>query len=225
MTEARISNSVWVTWLAKYMAGEVQCGWAPWFRSHYIRYARAPGTFQLAQWQAEHNFWLHELVTELRDTGHTCRLEGQNDFTVKLSSTLTLAGKPDLVATDQEGTITVYDLKTGTPRPSDTIQVVLYMLCLPSTSRYRSSKINGCVVYKNGPRVAIPFKQVNEEFRKLARHYVNILDGSEPPAKVPSLRECGFCDISAADCTERLEGLPEEDPPELQWGEATVDVP
>ncbi len=41
----RDGNFVWVTWLAKLMVGEVNCEWAPWFRTRYEKWDRPPSDF------------------------------------------------------------------------------------------------------------------------------------------------------------------------------------
>jgi hypothetical protein len=55
MTEKRNNCYVWVTWLAKLMAGDMQCHWAPWFKSHYVVSPKAPSDFQPSTWIVEHN--------------------------------------------------------------------------------------------------------------------------------------------------------------------------
>ena len=44
---------IWVSWLSKLMAGEKQCEWASWFRSHYI-WEKVPSGLDLAKWTADH---------------------------------------------------------------------------------------------------------------------------------------------------------------------------
>jgi len=64
MTKTRDGLYVWITWLSKLMAGEVKCVWAPWFRTRYTGYRKAPSDFQLAVWTVEHTQHLNELIKE-----------------------------------------------------------------------------------------------------------------------------------------------------------------
>ena len=206
MTEKRNSCYVWVTWLAKLMAGDVQCQWAPWFRSHYRDYPKAISDFQQATWVVEHNKCLDELCKGCTSQSLSYFKESQNSFTVKRGK-MTIGGKPDLVVLENDKSYLVYDVKTGQARASDVIQVMLYMSFLPySTSGiYKGKAINGCVVYKDGQKTPIPSQSVDDNFRAQITHFLNILDGLNEPGKAPSYPECKFCDITKKDCDKRIE--------------------
>jgi len=197
---------VWVTWLAKLMAGDVQCQWAPWFRSHYMDYTKAPSDFQQATWVVEHNKCLDDLCKVCAAQSLSYFKESQNSFTAKRGN-MTIGGKPDLIVLESDKNYTVYDVKTGQPRASDVIQVMLYMSFLPySTSGiYKGKAINGCVVYKDGEKTAIASHSVDDNFRVQITHFLNILDALVEPGKVPSYPECKFCDITKEDCHNRVE--------------------
>jgi hypothetical protein len=206
MTKPREGPYVWVTWLSKLMAGEVQCQWAPWFRTHFTGYVRAPSDFQLAVWTVDHNQLLDELAKERSALGEGVYREEQNKFRVRRSSGLVLAGKPDLVAIDKESQCTVYDAKTGNPRQSDIIQVMLYMMCLPYASPlYKGKELEGCVVYSAERRSEVPAKAIDKPFQKRVAYFLNILDAENPPNRTPGPIECQFCDITGADCPDRRE--------------------
>lgn len=164
MTRQRDGVYVWVTWLSRLMAGDVQCHWASWFRSHYTAYTKAPSDFQLATWTVEHNKCLDVLCKECSTKSLTYFKENQNNFTVRRGS-MTIGGKPDLIVLENDKSYTVYDVKTGQSRASDVIQVMLYMTFLPySTSgRYRDKTINGCVVYKEAEKTLIPAQSLDVE--------------------------------------------------------------
>ena len=221
MTRPRGGPYIWVTWLSRLMAGEVACQWAPWFRTHYTEYDRAPSDFQLATWTAEHTQLLDELSKELSNLDKSVYKEDQNHFRVRRrSSRLTIAGKPDLIAVDREGHATVYDAKTGRPRQGDIIQVMLYMMCLPYASPlYKGKTLDGCVVYKTGARSDIPAEAIDEAFQNNASYFLNLLESPDPPKRAPSHAECHYCDITSADCPDRIESGDvsdlEEDEPEI----------
>ena len=206
MTEKRNSCYVWVTWLAKLMAGDVQCQWAPWFRSHYIVYPKAPSDFQQATWVVEHNKYLDDLCKGCATQSLSIFKESQNSFTAK-RGTMTIGGKPDLIVLESDKKFTVYDVKTGQPKASDVIQVMLYMAFLPySTSGiYKGKALDGYVVYKNGEKTRIPSHSVDDNFRAQITHFLNILNALDEPEKAPSYPECKFCDITKEDCPKRIE--------------------
>lgn len=205
MTRQRSGCYVWVTWLAKLMAGDVQCQWGSWFRSHYMGYSKAPSDFQQATWVVEHNKCLDELCSECGAQSLSYFKESQNSFTARRGG-MTIGGKPDLIVLESDKSYTVYDVKTGQPKASDVIQVMLYMSFLPySTSGiYKDKVINGCVVYKGQEKTAIPSQALDGSFRDQIAHFLNILDSSDGPKKVPSYVECRYCDITKEDCPERI---------------------
>lgn len=186
------------------MAGDVQCHWGAWFRAHYSDYAKATSDFQSATWMVAHTKALNELCEEYRAEAVSMFKENQNKFTVK-RRTMAIGGKPDLIVLDRNHDYTVYDVKTGQPRHSDIVQVMLYMAFLPySTSGlYKGKQLAGCVVYEND-RTLIPATAISQTFNEQVRHFLDILDG-EAPARVPSYAECCYCDITGADCPERAE--------------------
>ena len=83
---------------------------------------------------------------------------------------------------------------------------MLYMACLPYTGSglYKDKELAGCVVYKDD-RTLVPSEAINDTFNKQVGHFLDILDSATPPAKVPSYAECHFCEITKADCCERIE--------------------
>lgn len=203
MTVPRDNNFVWVTWLSRVMAGEKSCVWASWFRTHHQGYTRMPSDFNEAQWKMEHTRRLSDLAAELRARGEAVRVEAQNRFRYERPSGLVLAGTPDLVSSD--GNTTVYDVKTGQPRASDQVQTMIYMYCAPRCRPdYRGVQLEGCVVYKTH-RVPIPASAVNDRFEENLHHYLDMLDAETPAPRVPSEDECRFCEITSADCPERVE--------------------
>ncbi|MDP2916877.1 MAG: PD-(D/E)XK nuclease family protein [Dehalococcoidia bacterium] len=204
MTRKRDGLYVWVTWLSRMMSGEVTCHWAPWFRTHYTGYDRAPSDFQVAVWTAQHTQLLDEIARERSGLGEGVYREDQNQFRVRRASGLVIAGKPDLIAIDREGQCTVYDIKTGNPGHSDIMQVMLYMLLLPySSAVYKGKSLMGCVVYKDGNRSGIPAKAIDKDFESCVTYFLNILESDTAPGQTPSPAECRFCELTTVDCPTR----------------------
>ena len=197
---------IWITWLTRLLAGESICEWASWFKAQHEgdSWAREPSSFNMARWQVGHTDMLRWCAREYRLAGYTVNLEGQNSITLR-GKAATVAGKPDLVV-QREQEVKVIDIKTGRPKASDEIQVMLYMYLLPlARSEYRDCTITGLVVYGDH-EVEIPAEAVDEGFLASVREVVARLAFRDPAVRVPSWGECRFCEITSADCPERVEG-------------------
>lgn len=196
--------SIWVTWLARFMADEIQCHWSTWFRTHY-KYEKLSSNFDSAKWNANHQALLRNRVCNLESEGYTAYLEGENWFEIEGKSfSVKVSGKPDIVAiAGQQGFIE--DCKTGRKRNSDLYQILIYLLLLPvSHSRYRGLRLGGRLVYSTEV-IEIEADQVDEEFKAQFRKAIATLSSVNPARKVPSFHECRYCDISRKYCSERIE--------------------
>ena len=203
MTARRDHPFLWITWLSRVMVGEKSCSWASWFRAHFQDYAKVPGDFDEARWRMDHTRLLSELVTERERAGEEVRIEGQNRFRFEHKSGLVVAGTPDLVARGSE--TVVFDCKTGRQKASDLAQVMLYMYFLPrSRPEYLGEDLSGSVVYRDY-RNKIPARAIDDEFSDDVEYWLRILGGETPARRVPSEMECRFCDITSADCGDRIE--------------------
>ncbi|SRR6266852_5457281 len=201
MAAARDGVYIWVTWVSKVMAGEQSCEWASWFKAHNT-YAKLPSDFNQAGWTIEHTRKLRELQVERRKLGEQVSVEAANSIKYCLSNTVTLAGKPDLIGVAKSGA-TIFDVKTGQPKTSDSVQVMIYMHLVPLViPRYSGTRFAGCVVY-NENRVVIPPEAIDATFLDNFRYFLDIIGGVEEPLKSPSATECRFCDIPKSECAER----------------------
>jgi hypothetical protein len=199
----RSNPFIWVSWLSKLMAGEKQCEWASWFRSHYI-WEKVPSGLDLAKWTADHAQLLRARKAELEAEGFNVYAEDQNSFTLMGQTGIEVSGKPDLVAIRGQETY-VEDCKTGTPRHSDHFQVLVYMLALPHVEGpWKGRKLDGRIIYGNAV-VDVPASKIDAGLRELFRKTVLTIGGPEPARKAPSWGECRYCDISQADCPERID--------------------
>ena len=201
---------IWPTWLSKILAGENMCEWAAWFRAQHDgrSWERVPSTGNLARWQLEHTEMLRNCADNYLQQGWDIALEGQNSFSLR-GQAATVAGKPDLVVRKDE-TIRIIDTKSGRPKASDQIQVMIYMYLLPlARPEYKGKKPEGLIVYQDD-EVELNPAEVNEKFADTFRKLVQrIGDRNNPAIRVPSQSECQFCDISSADCPARMETTPE----------------
>ncbi len=210
MATPRDQPYVWVTWIARLMAGDAHCDWAAWFRAHH-QYDRLPGDFDLASWTAQHGEMVRQSAASLRSQGYEVSIESQNAFKLTGGMGTILAGKPDILAASGDR-VRVIDCKTGSPKTADHFQVLIYMLALPHCHRACKGKtIEGRLEYRAGP-VEIPASKVTPEIRRLFRDAMHRVGGAAELPRVPSYDECRYCDISAADCPERIEAPPAEEP-------------
>ena len=150
-----------------------------------------------------HTALLNQQRQEWEARNHNVYVEGQNAFRLRGKSA-TLAGRPDLVVLDERDA-TIIDVKTGREQPWHRIQVMIYQYALPlALPQYRNVRIGGEVIYPSHtvriPRGALP-RQFIENLGALIRR----LAAETPARRVPSRQECRFCDISAADCPERVD--------------------
>jgi len=199
----RSNPFIWVSWLSKLMAGEKQCEWACWFRSHFI-WDKVPSGLDVAKWTADHAQLLRARKAELEAQGFTVYAEDQNSFTLQGTDGIEVSGKPDIVAIRGEEAY-VEDCKTGNPRHSDHFQVLIYMLSLPHVEGHcKGRKLEGRLVYGN-TIVDVPASKIDADLKDLFRKTVLAIGGSEPAPKIPSWGECRYCDISKTDCPERIE--------------------
>jgi hypothetical protein len=94
---------------------------------------------------------------------------------------------------------------------------MLYLLCLPSAfPRYKGTPLNGRIVYSSGATADVPSEAVTVDFKMQAREFINLLDSNVEPDRAPSPDECRFCDITTADCSERVDG-DDSDVQNLEW--------
>ena len=203
MAQRRESPYIWATWLAKLLAGENSCEWASWFRSHYQDWAKPPTDFDQAQWMLEHTALVNQARESREKLGYTVYTEAQNAFRLR-GKFATLAGKPDLIAVKGQDVV-IIDAKTGKPSPAHSAQVMIYQYAVPKAlDRYRGMEFRGHVIYPDA-NVQIPASGIDGKFVERLGALIRRLAAETPARKVPSTQECRWCDITKADCPERVE--------------------
>lgn len=210
MTIARTTPYLWTTWLSKLLVSEYSCEWAAWFKAHHQYYEKTPSTFDEVSWRMNHTALLAKVRLEFEALGRKVFIEQQNRFTLPGKKTAAnLEGKPDIIAVAESGTIC--DVKTGQPKASDIIQVMIYMYAVPrALAKYSGMKFDGLVVYKDH-RVPVPADAIDATFKANLGSLIQRLVSSEAAYKVPSRAECGYCDLTKADCPDRFEDEPDEE--------------
>jgi hypothetical protein len=204
LTTVRPDPYVWVSWITKLLAGESSCVWSAWLRAHY-QTAKAPNGFDMGAWQMDHSALLRMSATQHEKEDYKVHTEGQNMFVLK-GKAGTLSGKPDVVAVkDLEGW--VVDTKTGSPKASDRVQVMIYMWALPKTNpAFAGVTFQGKVVYKNG-YIVIRSDEIDEIFVKRLGDLMKEICGEAEPHKAPSYGECQHCPITPEDCADRAQAM------------------
>lgn len=213
MKKLRNNPFVWPSWISKLVAGEDQCEWKYFFKSHY-QYDKMPSDFSLAKWTIQHNQLLHNRRDELEELGYTVFIEDQNSFKITMQIKtedepidIIISGKADIVATNEINWV-VEDAKTGTPKTSDHVQVMLYMMWLPlGLEKYKDVKFEGRIVYKSKhSNISIPAEAAQDEsLKQIIWKTIKIVAGEEKNCrKVPSRNECKRCDIGSEFCKERV---------------------
>ena len=60
-------------------------------------------------------------------------------------------------------------------------------------------------MYADGREKHIPADSVNDAFVSRLTEFIKKMSSPMPARKVPSLPECRFCDLTKADCPDRIE--------------------
>lgn len=207
MTVRRASPHVWATGLSKLLVGEQSCEWAVWFKANHQGFQKAPSSFDATGWRLAHTALLDRKYRQLVEAGQVVSVEGQNKFWLK-GKCATLGGKPDLIGLNGSGTIC--DVKTGQPKASDQVQVMVYMWAVPrALPKYQGVRLDGLVVYPDH-EVRIPAEAVDAAFVDNLAGLIRRVSADAPARRVPSADECKFCDLTLKDCSERAEAETED---------------
>ena len=201
----RTGPYIWATWLTRLLTGEASCEWASQFKARHESgsWEKAASDFDQGQWMLRHTALLNDERLVWERGGHVVTTESQNHFTLRGNAAV-VAGKPDLIAV-RNNVVTIIDVKTGKPSPSHVAQVALYMYAVPKAiEEYRGMDITGRVAYKEHA-VDVPAGAVDENFVKTLGELIKRLAAETPARRVPSPQECRWCDITARDCSERME--------------------
>ena len=205
MAIKRETPYIWVTWLTKLLVGENSCEWAAWFKANHesSSWAKTPSNFDSASWQLGHTALLNRIRQTAEEEGKVVFTESQNHFSLR-GRTATLGGKPDLITVSGEHGM-IIDAKTGQPSPSHHVQLLLYMYAIPRSLRqYKGIDFEGKVVYPDH-EAYIPSFALDDTFIDNFSELIQRLASHDPARKVPSKLECSFCNITSADCAERVE--------------------
>jgi PD-(D/E)XK nuclease superfamily len=145
VARARDGSFVWVTWIAKLMAGDACCEWATWFRAHYS-YDKQRSPTDFSGWQHDHVSMVRRRAADMRADGYSVSVEDQNLFRIGRDS-IVLSGKPDVVGV-KGGDMVVVDCKSGVVRDWHQMQLLIYMMVLPwARQGHRGLRTYGLLEY------------------------------------------------------------------------------
>ena len=200
MAYARRTPYLHATWIPRYLTGDKLCLWACWFKANFQGYDKMPSDFDVARWTMEHTDLLNKLIADLEEQGCKLFIEHQNGFRVVSSRTGAVIG----------GRAVVYDVKTGQESASHIVQVQIYMYLLPRSElvEWQGRKLEGAVVYKDGRQVDIPADSIGDTFVARLADFMQKMTSPLSPRRVPSKPECGFCELTSADCPDRIVSEP-----------------
>ena len=83
---------------------------------------------------------------------------------------------------------------------------MVYMYAVPRALRqYKGVTFDGKVVYEDH-EIDIPASAIDSTFIDNLGQLIRRVSSGIPARKVPSVLECGFCNITKSDCHERVAG-------------------
>lgn len=189
--------SFWVTHLAKVLVGEQPCLLQPWLAGRFVLPRSQSGS--LALWKADHTQLLQSLVAERSAKGWKCKSEQFFRVTGQYGI---VSGKADLITEQKDKRPRIIDAKSGKPKDSDTMQVLVEMILIPLAWRAPSMQFEGEVVYASGNGIVLePSEAAALKPRLFAM--IKQLATMPKPSPSPSRDACFFCEVPDADCGER----------------------
>ena len=82
---------------------------------------------------------------------------------------------------------------------------MVYQYAIPrAMPQYRLTSLAGEVVYPTHT-VRVPRGALPNQFIHNLGSLIRRLAADKPPARIPARQECRFCDITAADCPDRVD--------------------
>ena len=206
MAIPRQSPYIWATWLSRLLTGENSCEWAIWFKAHHQSWSKVPHDFDQTESLLTRTSLLNDKKSQWEARRQHVYVEGQNSFRLRGQSA-TLAGRPDLIVVRSNDAL-IIDIKAGQQQPSHYVQIMIYMYALPrALPQYQHAKLAGEVVYPTRT-TRVPMGSLHTQFKKDLGALIRRIAADKPATKVPSEQECRFCDITAEDCAERIDGDP-----------------
>jgi len=187
----------WVTHLAKVLVGEQPCLLQPWLAGRFVL-PKTSGS-AIAAWKVQHTELLQKVIAERQTAGWTCRVES---FFRVPGQHAVVSGKCDLILQQKDKRPRIVDAKSGKPKDSDTMQVLIEMVLIPMAWKAPVMQFEGEVVYGSGSGIVLEPREA-EALKPRLFSMIKQLATMERPRPAPSRDSCLFCDVPDADCGER----------------------
>jgi len=194
----------WVTSLAKALSGDQPCVLSTWMQGYFKLAKGAADQASMSVWRANHSAQLADAVEKFRADGWKCSVERY--FRVQ-GQTAIITGKSDLIIQQTDKRPRICDVKSGSPRDSDLIQVLVEMIAIPMSWESPHMQFDGEVIYADHSVLLKP-----DDALALRPRLFELLKklGSIPrPDASPSESACRFCPVQVADCPDRMGQTPE----------------
>lgn len=189
----------WATGLAKILVGDQPCRFQAWINGHF-RIEKRPQEDDgwLAQYKIDHTLQLTSAVRDFTDDGWKCRVEQWMKLSGQRAS---ITGKPDIIRTKDGERPVITDIKSGSVRESDIVQVQVYQIIVPIVWGSPTMQFVGHVKYPTVDLHSTP-TEANALKPKLFA-LVKELASDVAPEPSPSPSNCRFCSVSETDCPSR----------------------
>ena len=153
MTIRKKRPSTHASGLAKLLAADNSCLFPVWFRSWHRDYETTGDGSDQADWNVRRSLVVRETAARLEQRGDDVYLELRNGFEATGSrSGGRIVGRPDIIVRHTDGSVTVYDVRSGELGATDEVLGKLYMYLLPRSNHglWRRARPDGCVLYDDG---------------------------------------------------------------------------
>ena len=189
--------SFWVTHLAKVLVGEQPCLLQPWMAGRFVL-PRTSGS-AIVEWKARHTAMLETVMNGRIAQGWSCRKESFFRVTGQHG---VVSGKADLIVQMKDKRPQIIDVKSGNPKDSDVMQVLIEMVLIPLAWKAPAMQFEGEVVYANGSEIVLEPREADALKPRLFA-MIRQLATMERPQPSPSRDACMFCDVPDAECGQR----------------------
>ena len=208
MTRRKVRTSTHVSSLARLLAGDTSCLFSVWFRSWHRDYETTGNGSDQADWNSRRSSLVRETSARLEQRGDDVYLELRNGFEATGSrSGARIVGRPGIIVRHADGSVTVYDVRSGEPGATEEALVKLHMYLLPRSNHglWRRARPGGCMLYDDGTKRRITAAEIDDEFRERVAEVMRQIASAEPARHVPGTEECGRCVLTSDDCSERID--------------------
>lgn len=173
------------SWLSKPLIGESQCLLQYYVQVHY----KLSPNRSFVSYQIEHQSFLMERKQFWRAEGCSVSADKVNKISFVTKRGPQFIGNPDLYVKELNH---FEELKTGNPKDSDVIQLMLYMAAAPYV--YRLQEIpSGEVRYSDGSCIAVLPEDITQKFKDRVTQLIGIFVADQIPEPEPSESDCRFC--------------------------------